>query len=447
MAGFCSPGSCCAGATHERRVGSGPGAREAGARHGPGPARRVDEAADPAEHRLAAAGRGRAHGRGRLRGRGDPAGPGVPGAAVPRGPHEDQPGRGPPRPGGDRHPRGPDGDHRVRHQNDQGDARGRAAPDERAGGQAGRRHGGRGAGRRRGRARHDARRPGGTARQRLHGRERLPAAVPRRPPDAAGRRRQRALPVPGRRARRRRRPADPRHGRRGHHRAHAAVRLADARPADLRSALAAPHPPVLADGRGAQHPDDAGLHDRAHRPVGRHRRARRVRGRGGAGRGARPAIVARGTLYGKVVRRLPSPHRARQEPRVALGARVRIAGRPVLAVTTHTAPSGPNLALQLASVQRWLEPIAAAQPVIFGGDLNSQPSSLGLAPFATLFQEADGRAEPLPTFIPRGLKIDYLFGSRGFLTPRRAATACGDLSDHCLYVGSFVIPDPAGLRL
>ncbi|MFI7368773.1 endonuclease/exonuclease/phosphatase family protein [Actinoplanes sp. NPDC049668] len=165
------------------------------------------------------------------------------------------------------------------------------------------------------------------------------------------------------------------------------------------------------------------------------------------GRGFGVAIVARGTLYGKVVRRLPSPHRARQEPRVALGARVRIAGRPVLAVTTHTAPSGPNLALQLASVQRWLEPIAAAQPVIFGGDLNSQPSSLGLAPFATLFQEADGRAEPLPTFIPRGLKIDYLFGSRGFLTPRRAATACGDLSDHCLYVGSFVIPDPAGLRL
>nr|BFE68469.1 hypothetical protein GCM10020092_017700 [Actinoplanes digitatis] len=77
------------------------------------------------------------------------------------------------------------------------------------------------------------------------------------------------------------------------------------------------------------------------------------------GRGFGVAIVARGTLYGKVVRRLPSPHPGRQEPRVALGARLRVAGRPILVVTTHTAPSGPNLALQLATVQRWLEPIAA----------------------------------------------------------------------------------------
>ncbi|MBB4760351.1 endonuclease/exonuclease/phosphatase family protein [Amorphoplanes digitatis] len=163
------------------------------------------------------------------------------------------------------------------------------------------------------------------------------------------------------------------------------------------------------------------------------------------GRGFGVAIVARGTLYGKVVRRLPSPHPGRQEPRVALGARLRVAGRPILVVTTHTAPSGPNLALQLATVQRWLEPIAAGRPVILGGDLNSPPDSLDLVPFATMFQEADGRAEPLPTFIPKWIKIDYLFGSRGFLTPRSATTACGDLSDHCLYVGSFAIPDQVGL--
>jgi len=155
------------------------------------------------------------------------------------------------------------------------------------------------------------------------------------------------------------------------------------------------------------------------------------------GRGFGVAIVARGPLTGRVVRRLPSPYGTRPEGRVALGARVRLGGRPVFVVTTHTAPGGPNLALQLAAVRRWLVPVAAGGPVVFGGDLNSLPGNAGLDGFYAAFREAEGRADPRPTFIPVPRRIDYLFGSRGFLTPRGAATACGNLSDHCLFLASF----------
>jgi endonuclease/exonuclease/phosphatase family metal-dependent hydrolase len=156
------------------------------------------------------------------------------------------------------------------------------------------------------------------------------------------------------------------------------------------------------------------------------------------GRGFGVAIVARGAVDGTLVRRLPSPHGVRQEPRVALAARVRLAGRPTLVVNTHTAPGGPNLALQLDAVRNWLVPIAAGKPVIFGGDLNSMPDNAGLAGFAAAFREADERAVPLNTFIPTPRKIDYIFGSQLFLTPRSASTACGTISDHCLYQGTFV---------
>jgi endonuclease/exonuclease/phosphatase family metal-dependent hydrolase len=156
------------------------------------------------------------------------------------------------------------------------------------------------------------------------------------------------------------------------------------------------------------------------------------------GRGFGVAIVARGHLTGRVVRRLPSPYEKKPEPRVALAARARLGGRSVLVVTTHTAPRGPNLALQLTSIRRWLAPIAATQPVIFGGDLNSLPTSADLAGFDAAFQEADPRSEPLPTFIPVRRKIDYLYGSRPFLTPQGTVTGCGPYSDHCLYLGSFV---------
>lgn len=156
------------------------------------------------------------------------------------------------------------------------------------------------------------------------------------------------------------------------------------------------------------------------------------------GRGFGVAILARGELMGRVVRRLPSPHETRPEPRVALGARVRLDGRWLLVVTTHTAPRGPNLALQLAAIQRWLVPIAAGRPVIFGGDLNSLPTSPDLAGFGEAFQEADLRPEPLPTFIPTPRKIDHLFAGRKFLAPQSTSTSCGDYSDHCLYAGTFV---------
>ncbi|MEU4219181.1 endonuclease/exonuclease/phosphatase family protein [Actinoplanes sp. NPDC026623] len=156
------------------------------------------------------------------------------------------------------------------------------------------------------------------------------------------------------------------------------------------------------------------------------------------GRGFGVAIVARGTLSGRVVRQLPSPYETRPEPRVALGARVHLAGRSVLVVTTHTAPRGPNLALQLAAIQRWLVPIAAGRPVIFGGDLNSLPTSPDLAGFGAEFQEADRRPEPLTTFIPAPRKIDHLFASQRFLAPHGTSTVCGAYSDHCLYLAGFV---------
>jgi endonuclease/exonuclease/phosphatase family metal-dependent hydrolase len=155
------------------------------------------------------------------------------------------------------------------------------------------------------------------------------------------------------------------------------------------------------------------------------------------GRGFGVAIVARGDLNGRVVRRLPSPHETRPEPRVALGARARLGGRTVLVVTTHTAPRGPNLTLQLAAIQRWLAPIAAGRPVIFGGDLNSMPESPDLTGFGAEFTEADQRTEPLPTFLPTPRKIDYLYASQKFLAPQSAITACGSYSDHCLYLGTF----------
>ncbi|MFF5297503.1 endonuclease/exonuclease/phosphatase family protein [Paractinoplanes globisporus] len=152
------------------------------------------------------------------------------------------------------------------------------------------------------------------------------------------------------------------------------------------------------------------------------------------------ALIARGQLSGKIVYRLPSPYRApsSSEGRVVLGAVVRLPGRTLFAVTTHTA-LGPNLSIQLAAIRRWLVPVAARRPVLFGGDLNLAPSSGDLDPFYTAFDEADAdRDHPLPTFIPRpARKIDYLFGSKRFLTPSGVARADTGYSDHSMYLGAF----------
>jgi endonuclease/exonuclease/phosphatase family metal-dependent hydrolase len=163
------------------------------------------------------------------------------------------------------------------------------------------------------------------------------------------------------------------------------------------------------------------------------------------GRGFGVAIVARGRLTGRVVHALPSPSAIRAEGRVLLGSWLRIGGRSVYIVTTHTAPGGPNLARQMAAIQRYLSPIAANRPVIFGGDLNSLPDNADLDTFYSaryggtgVFREADDtRIDPIPTFqtVPR--KIDYLFASERFFTPRAAGAAGTRFSDHRMYVGVF----------
>jgi endonuclease/exonuclease/phosphatase family metal-dependent hydrolase len=155
------------------------------------------------------------------------------------------------------------------------------------------------------------------------------------------------------------------------------------------------------------------------------------------GTGFGVAIVARGTLAGRVVQPLPSPSAMRAERRVLLGATLRRPGRSVFVATTHTAPGGPNLTAQLAALQRYLTPIAATRPVIFGGDLNALPDNTALAGFYRLFREADGsRAHPLPTFATVPRKIDYLFAGRWF-TPRGATVAATRYSDHRMYLGAF----------
>lgn len=158
----------------------------------------------------------------------------------------------------------------------------------------------------------------------------------------------------------------------------------------------------------------------------------------GHGRGFGVAIVARGTLYGAVVQKLPSPYANEAEPRVALGVNVRLGGRSLFVVTTHTAPRGPNLVVQMVALRSWLIPVAAVRPVLFGGDLNSLPDNSDLDGFYAAYREANNdRVNPLPTFETAPRKIDYLFGAKRFLRPQAVATVCTGYSDHCMYLGEF----------
>jgi endonuclease/exonuclease/phosphatase family metal-dependent hydrolase len=150
------------------------------------------------------------------------------------------------------------------------------------------------------------------------------------------------------------------------------------------------------------------------------------------------ALLARGALSGTVAHQLIGTSPVNPEQRMVLGAHVRLGGRTVFAVTTHTSPSGPNLSAQMAAIDRWLAPIADREPVLFGGDLNSQPEDDDLDGFYATFQEANGdRANRLTTFMPSPRKIDYLFASPGYLSRRGAGTACSPYSDHCMYLGLF----------
>jgi endonuclease/exonuclease/phosphatase family metal-dependent hydrolase len=165
------------------------------------------------------------------------------------------------------------------------------------------------------------------------------------------------------------------------------------------------------------------------------------------------AILVRGEVHGRVVRGLPSPGSVRPEGRVLLGTTAKVRGRWMHLVTTHTAPTGPNLAAQLRAIRRYVEPKADRGPVIFGGDLNSLPSSPGLDGFygrqvpagQGVFHEMDETTRRpacrcgSPTYQPAPRKIDYVFASRRHFRPRYAVTARTRYSDHRLYVGEFVM--------
>jgi endonuclease/exonuclease/phosphatase family metal-dependent hydrolase len=147
------------------------------------------------------------------------------------------------------------------------------------------------------------------------------------------------------------------------------------------------------------------------------------------------ALLAKGTLSDEIAHQLVGPSPVNPEQRMVLAATARLSGRTVFAVTTHTSPSGPNLAAQMAALSHWLTPMATTRPLLFGGDLNSQPSDADLNPFYATFREANGdRTNPLTTFMPAPRKIDYLFTN---LNRRGAGTVCTPYSDHCMYFGQF----------
>jgi endonuclease/exonuclease/phosphatase family metal-dependent hydrolase len=169
------------------------------------------------------------------------------------------------------------------------------------------------------------------------------------------------------------------------------------------------------------------------------------------GKGFGNAILVRGPVSGRVVRRLPVTSPVRAEARTLLGTSARLGGRWVFLATTHTAPSGPDLSAQLAAVRGYLAPIVRRRPVILGGDLNSLPESPALDAFYSawvpdgrgVFRELHETAGALPcrcgspTFQTTPRKIDYVFASEPHFRPRRAATIVSRYSDHRMYVGEF----------
>jgi endonuclease/exonuclease/phosphatase family metal-dependent hydrolase len=150
------------------------------------------------------------------------------------------------------------------------------------------------------------------------------------------------------------------------------------------------------------------------------------------------ALLAHGVMTNRVMYRLPNPAPSNPENRMLLAATVKLPGRVIFAATTHTA-LGANLPAQLEALRHWMVPLAGHAPLVFGGDLNISPRNPGLDAFYAAFDEANvDREKPMSTFIPApGRKIDYLFGSKGYLTPVRAGRANTGYSDHYMYMGSF----------
>lgn len=165
------------------------------------------------------------------------------------------------------------------------------------------------------------------------------------------------------------------------------------------------------------------------------------------------ALVVRGEIAGRIVHALPSPGSQRPEGRSLLGTTIRIKGRPVYVVTTHTAPAGTNRTTQLRALQRYLTPIARTRPVLLGGDLNSVPDNPdldgwygrrvpgGRGVFREVAERDGGRSCRCgpPTYQPVPRKIDYIFASQRHFRPSAAAAIGSPWSDHRMVIGEFVL--------
>ena len=164
-------------------------------------------------------------------------------------------------------------------------------------------------------------------------------------------------------------------------------------------------------------------------------------------RGFGVAVLARGSIRGRVVKPLPTP--AGAEKRVLLGVTAVVGGRSTFVAAVHLSPSAASgRQRQLAVLARYLNP-KASRPVIVGGDFNALPDNPGLAGLYSAaaggtgrFLEADqthwGRVERggAATFDIAGRKIDYVFMSVGWFGNPSAKSLATTMSDHHVYIGT-----------
>ena len=172
------------------------------------------------------------------------------------------------------------------------------------------------------------------------------------------------------------------------------------------------------------------------------------------GEGFGLALAVKGRFTGRTVRWLPSPSALRAEPRALLGVTTTVAGRSTFVATTHTAPGGPNLAVQLKTIAKYVDTIGARKPVIVAGDFNALPDNPGLDAFYSdqvtngrgMFRELhDTYATPEgtmcrcgeETFDIGGRKIDYVFATRRHFRPVIGDSMATGYSDHRLYFGTY----------
>jgi endonuclease/exonuclease/phosphatase family metal-dependent hydrolase len=164
-------------------------------------------------------------------------------------------------------------------------------------------------------------------------------------------------------------------------------------------------------------------------------------------RGFGVAVLARGSVRGRVVKPLPTS--AGAEKRVLLGVTAVVGGRSTFVAVVHLSPSAASgLQSQLTVLAGYVNP-KASRPVIVGGDFNALPDNPGLRRLYSAaaggtgrFLEADqmrtGRAERggAATFDIAGRKIDYVFLSDRWFGHPSAKSLATTMSDHNVYIGT-----------